>query len=222
MQENYTNIILSIYPKLTREAYTTLLNSFNSFRVIAGIGDGIDLVNKYIEIQPDIIVTNLVLSGMNGLEAVREIRKNDSELKSILLSEFSNWGIIEECFNAGVNGFISADDEFSKLAKAIDIVLSGENFYPYYFPITSGNKKQNSSLNEYDFKKLKILLTNREEEVFRLYGNGYTTGEISDMLNLSRKTVEFHEYQIKNKLEIRSINKLVYTAAINNFMYDHK
>ena len=222
MKGNNSNIILAIHPRLTREAYTSLLNNFNSFRVIAGINDGIDLVNKYIEMQPDLLITNLVLSGMNGLEAVREIRKNCRDLKSILISEFSNWEIIEHCYSAGVNGFINADDDFAKLVKAIDVVLTGENFYPYYFHPSTVNGKNSSSMNEFDFKKLKILLTNREEEVFRMYGNGLTTGEISDMLCLSRKTVEFHEYRIKNKLEIRSINRLVYTAAINNFMYENK
>ena len=212
-------IILGIHPKLIRNAFCIVLNNYRSFQIVAAVGNGKDLIDKYFEMNADVIVTNIILPGINGIEAVQEIRERKADSCSLVVSEFTNGGLIEVCYNAGASGYISASEETSKLIDAIEIIHSGEFYYPYYFP---DMRKPCDKKNVYGFecKYIKSILTNREREIFQLFGKGYTTCEISDMLFVSKKTVEYHEYHIRDKMNVKSFNQLISIATIHNLLYE--
>ncbi len=163
----------------------------------------IDLASKFC---PDVILMDINMPDLNGMDATKQILKTNSEIKIIALSTHSNHMYVMGMLNAGASGFILKSCSFAELVEAITNVSAGKR---YLCPDVTG-MVMDSALNP--DKKLKkavsIKLTTRDREVLQLVAEGKKSSEIGEMLNISKRTVDLHRRNLMDKLNIRSIAEL--------------
>lgn len=214
------NIIVSASHNLFRRGLIDTLENFSGFSVVAEAGDGEELVSKYFEYMPDIIVTDIILQKLNGIEALKKIISRDRSVNTLFVSAFEDLFLINECYKNGGKGFISRYDSELNIKSAIIGINNGKFYFPFTPRLINKNNNDYPSFTGYECASIKTALTNREYEIFTLYGHGYTNAKISNLLSISKKTVEGHEYTIKKKLSIDSTQRLLSVAAKHGLLYN--
>lgn len=178
--------------------------------VVAGeASDGRQAVKMARELDPDIVIMDITLPRLGGIEATRKIRKMNPGTKVIMLTIHDEESFIYKSLDAGANGYMVKDKATDDLLDAIDTVMRGEVYLsPNFSPkvLDSYRKLSKSGRKSIDdFSRL----TNREREILQLIAEGYTSKEIANMLFISVKTVENHRANIMNKLDIHETAGLV-------------
>jgi len=175
--------------------------------VIAEAADGQGAVKLARELSPDVVVIDVVMPNLNGLEATRKIVENNPGTKVVALSMYSNRSYVIEMLRAGASGYLLKDCAFEELVSAINAAV--EDRY-YLSPAVAGIviKDLVDSLPAKGDNSVFAVLTSREREVLQLLAEGKTTSQISSALYLSEKTVESHRRQIMRKVGVKSIAKL--------------
>lgn len=199
-------ILLADDHKIMRDGLRTLIEGQPGMKVIAEAGNGQEAVQKAIILQPDIVVMDINMPGLNGIEATRQIVAKTPEVKVIALSMYSEKKFIVEMLKAGASGYLLKECAAEELITAIRSVkqktlylspgLAGDLAMDYIALVSSDKLMQAS------------LLTPREREVLQLIAEGNSTKEIAHSLNVSVKTIETHRRQIMDKLGITSVAAL--------------
>jgi DNA-binding NarL/FixJ family response regulator len=204
-------IILADDHKIMREGLRALLEKHNDFEVTAEAEDGLDAVRLTKKLTPHIVIMDIGMPGLNGIEATRQITAQVPSVKVIALSMHSDKRFVIEMLKAGVSGYLLKDSASEELASAIRTVLSGT---PYLSPkITDVVLKDYLSTLSKTEPSAFTVLTPREREVLQLIAEGRTTKEIATALFVSVKTVETHRQQIMEKLDLRSVAELTKYAV---------
>ncbi|MGE5892948.1 MAG: response regulator [bacterium] len=188
---------------LVREGIAAFLKLCDDIEVIAEASDGIETLQKAKKFRPDIILMDVNMPKLGGLEATLEIKKTNPEIKILVLTQYEDKEYISRFLKAGVSGYLLKKAVGSDLITALRSVSRGE---VYLHPsITSGivagyldieKKPETETLYE--------KLTDREKQVLKLIAEGYTHKEAADMLNISIKTVIAHQTNISEKLGIHT------------------
>lgn len=180
------------------------------FEVVGAVENGRALVEAEAKLSPDVIVADISMPLLNGIEALRQIRKQNPKAKVIFLSMHPEVIYAVEAMKAGARGYLikSADDE--ELILAIEKVLAGEVY------VTPSLEKP--VLNRLRAPRMSArvpahALTERQREVLQLLAEGKQAKEIAEILNVSTRTVEFHKYRIMETLGIRTVAGLAAYAA---------
>jgi DNA-binding NarL/FixJ family response regulator len=174
--------------------------------VIAQANDGRTAVQLAQELSPDVIIMDIGMPDLNGIEATRQIVKNSPKVRVIALSMHSAKKFIVEMFKAGASGYLLKDCEFDELVNAIRTVASGKN---YISPSISGILVETCITDDPKKKESAFsTLTKREREVLQLLTEGKTTKQTAKCLHISPKTVEVHRLNIMNKLDIDNMAQL--------------
>jgi DNA-binding NarL/FixJ family response regulator len=170
------------------------------FRVVGEVADGRALVAAARILQPDIIVTDISMPLINGIEATRQIRKVDRRVKIIFLSMHLDVHYAAEALGVGGSAYVLKSSAGAELLQAIGEALSGG---VYLTP--SINKEVVRTQMERTIRQDDVPnLTPRQREVLKLLGDGKSLKEVASILNVSIKTAEFHKYRIMKQLGIRS------------------
>ena len=170
------------------------------FRVVGEVADGRALVAAARILQPDIIVTDISMPLINGIEATRQIRKVDRRVKIIFLSMHLDVHYAAEALGVGGSAYVLKSSAGAELLQAIGEALSGG---VYLTP--SINKEVVHTQMERTIRQDDVPnLTPRQREVLKLLGDGKSLKEVASILNVSIKTAEFHKYRIMKQLGIRS------------------
>ncbi|HTZ19184.1 MAG TPA: response regulator transcription factor [Dissulfurispiraceae bacterium] len=201
-------ILLADDHRIMREGLRELLNKQADFEVVAEAGDGRKAVSLSQEFRPDVVIMDVSMPALNGIDAARRIISDNPAVKVIALSMFADKTFVSEMFKAGSVGYILKDCACDELVFAIRAVLKGQlylspgitTFVLKDFLQKSFKSKASSSV----FSNL----SNREREVLQLFAEGKTTKEIASLLNVSPKTVETQRQNIFNKLNIHNIAEL--------------
>ncbi len=202
-----TKIILVDDHNIMRQGLRVILESQGNIQVIAEAGNGREAVQKVEELLPDMVIIDISMPEMNGMEATRQIQNISEEIKVIVLSVHSDKQFISGMLRAGASGYLLKDCVKDELIKAIDIVNRGQKYLsPQITGSVLDDYKRFLSEEESD---VFTLLTKREREVLQLIAEGKTTKQIAGDLFISVKTVETHRQNIMNKLEIYNIPDLV-------------
>ena len=193
-----------------RQALQMLLQAQPEIEVVGGVTNGREAVRATEKLNPDVVLMDIVMPGLNGLEATRQIRRSAPGTKVVMLSGFVDEDQLLESIRAGASGYIMKKAEPEELILAIQTVHRGNN---HYF---SGHLSDGFDLAEvlYQAKRPEQrtgvdALTPREREVLQLIAEGYTNQEIANELVISVKTVEAHKAHIMAKLHARNRTDLI-------------
>lgn len=199
-------ILLADDHKIIREGLKALIEKQPDMEVAAEAQDGLSTVRLAQKILPQIIIMDIGMPEMNGIDATRHIVSGNRDVKIIALSMHSDRRFVLEMLKAGASGYLLKDSAFEELVTAIHTVMAGQ---PYLSPKITDIvvKEYLHNLPKNDSNVFNIL-TGREREVLQLLAEGKSTKQIALTLNLSVKTVETHRQQIMDKLQIRSVAEL--------------
>jgi len=186
---------------VTRQGLRGLLTNQLEARVDATTGDGLDVVPLVEEHEPDLLVLDLGLPHLNGLDILRRIETLSVPLKVVVLSMHGEDAYVSEAFRLGASGYVLKGSPLSELTEAIRTVMKGQTYL---------SSDLSDELLEPDFSSGQETqdryqtLTEREREVLHLTAEGYTSREIGEKLYISHRTVEKHRENIQAKLELRN------------------
>ena len=201
---------------LFREGLMLLLSQFKEIEIINEAANGKELL-KILDSQiPDIILMDIAMPKMNGIETTKNVLSKYPDLKIIALSMFDDQNSYYQMIQAGAHGFIVKNTKGAELVKAIKEVMSGKNYF-------STSLLKSIILNMADDKKLqsednKTILTKRESEILQLLCKGLTSSEIAEKLFISKKTVEGHKYNLFSKTGKKNTVNLVMYAVKNKLV----
>lgn len=199
-------IILADDHKIIREGLKALLEKQQGIEVIAEAQDGISTVRLTKKLSPDLVIMDIGMPDMNGIDATRMIISETKNVKVIALSMHSDRRFVLEMLKAGASGYLLKDSAFEELTLAINTVMAGQ---PYLSPkITDVIIREYIHAPQKNEKSVFTTLTAREREVLQLIAEGKSTKQIASSLNVSVKTIETHRQQIMEKLNIHSIAEL--------------
>ena len=178
---------------------------------IAGLaGDGMELVHLVKTHKPDVVVADASMPKLNGIEAIRQIKAFDADVKTIVLTMHNDVAYAMRAFDVGANGYIVKHAAADELITAIREVLKGRT---YITPHIAGELflAVRDGLDQHQEGPISKL-TPRQREVLQLVAEGHSAPQIADMLNISSRTVEFHKYKVKEMLGAKSSSELIAIA----------
>ena len=191
-----------------RDGIRALLGLHTDIEVVGEASEGKEAVGKAQELMPDVVIMDIAMPGMDGLEATRRIRKKNPKIKVLVLTQHDNKEYILSVIKAGASGYVPKRALGSELVSAIHAVQEGDSFlYPSAAAaLIEDYLQQTKSEDPYD------QLTAREREIFKLIAEGHTSREIADMLFLSLRTVQGHRLRIMEKLSLHNRTELIKLA----------
>ena len=206
-------IIIAEDNSLLLDGLRMIINSDEQLEVAAEAKDGLSAIETVAKHPADLILMDLSMPRMDGLSAIKEIRQLHPNIKIMALTIHEAEEYILECFASGADGYCVKDTGQKELLNALHFVLSGKK---YISPSISEKVMEGfiEGRKQLKGKSSWETLTQREKQVLKLVGEGYTSKEIADMLYISPKTVEKHRANLMNKLDIHNISELT-TYAIN-------
>ncbi|MGQ9637781.1 MAG: response regulator [Thermodesulfobacteriota bacterium] len=202
-----SKIVLAEDHTILREGLKSLLSSSQDFEVIGEASDGREAIQGVEKLKPDLILIDLSMPRMNGMEAIREIRRLSKEVKIIVLTVHKSEEYILATFKAGADGYVLKDSTHEELLIAIKSVLKGKN---YISPEISDKVLEGylEGRRRLKSKTAWETLTSREREILKLIAEGYKNKEIAEDLCISVKTVEKHRSNIMEKLNLHNVQAL--------------
>ena len=202
-------ILLADDHDLMRQGIRSMLESHPNLEVCAEAKDGIEAADKALEYRPDVVILDVTMPKMNGLEASRRITKQLPETQVLIFTIHDSEDMIRETLDAGAHGYVLKSEAPTHLAAAVEAVAqrdlyfsSGVSNFVIDSLVKSGSESTEDSVQE-------IPLTAREVEVLRLLARGNSNKEIATALFISVRTVETHRRTIHRKLKLNSVAELV-------------
>jgi DNA-binding NarL/FixJ family response regulator len=191
---------------LVRAGMRALLQKIDGIEVVADVGDGLAAV-KYVQTAaPDLVLMDIAMPGLNGLDATSRIVKESPATRVILLSMYANEEYLRQALQAGASGYVLKGAELTELELAIRTVERGE---AYLTPMVAKYAVDAYRAKSEESSSPLAKLSSRQREILQLIAEGQTTKDIAQRLNLSVKTVETHRAQLMERLDIHDVPGLV-------------
>lgn len=200
-------LVVDDHPVL-REGISIMLEAISSFSIrITTACNGIEALQKYKEDNPDLILTDIRMPRMDGIELTRAIRKKDKNTPILMMTVLSNLESVSKGVELGINGYLTKLSGAEEIQLAVETLLRGENYFSSEVSqllLNSRRNRNGSGLND--------LLTDRELQVLRLISEDYSQEEMAKELNISPRTIEGHARNLRSKLKVKSSAGLVMSA----------
>jgi DNA-binding NarL/FixJ family response regulator len=213
------NIAVAEDQVLFRECFIANMRNFSNINVVAEAGNGKELIRKIaeLEIKPDILLLDLSMPEMNGLETTKYIREHMPEMRIIVLSVHGDERYVVSMVQHGVNGYLAKDAELETVYKAIESVFEKGFFFndTMLRGLQSGGLQKKYKISQFN---LVDSITKREKEVLELICKEFTTQEIAEKLFLSVRTVDGHRNNLLEKTGARNTAGLVIFALKNDLV----
>ncbi len=207
MDTKKKKIVIAEDHTILREGLKALLSSITELEVVGEAEDGREAMKLASELEPDLMLMDLSMPRMNGIEAIKEIKKHHPEIKILVLTVYKTEEYVLASLQAGADGYILKEADYSEFLLAIRNVLMGKH---YLSPEISGKVIEGYLKGQQDHATLTVwdTLTSREREILKLVGEGYKNREIADDLCISLKTVEKHRENLMKKLDLHTASAL--------------
>jgi len=179
------------------------------FELVGTVEDGRAMLLAAEELQPDVIVADITMPSLNGLDAVRQLKKKNARTKVVFLTMHSDADLATEAFRAGASGYLLKQSAGEELITAIHTVLKGR---VYLTPLIQQEVLEAFMKAGGEPEKSSVELTARQREVLQLVAEGHTMKEIASALNVSTRTVESHKYDLMEKLGLQTTAELIQYA----------
>ncbi len=202
-----TTIVLADDHQVVRHGLRVLLESEPSFRIVGEASDGLEAIDLVERQQPDIVVLDLMMPGLNGLEVARQSSHRSPRTNVVILSMYNNEAYVLEALRAGAKAYVLKASTSDELVRAIREVVAGRR---YLSPPLSeraiqaySQKAESAAVDAYE------TLTTREREILQLAAEGCTNAEIATRLSISPRTAETHRANLMRKLGLHSHTDLI-------------
>ncbi len=202
-----TTIVLADDHHIVRQGLRSLLEAESDFSVVGETGDGVEAAQLVERLRPDVLVLDLMMPGLNGLEVTRQVSQRSPQTRVVILSMHANEAHVLEALRAGAVAYVLKESTSAELVRAVREAVAGRR---YLSPPLSERaieaymqKAESVALDPYE------TLTAREREVLYLVAEGHTNAEIADRLFISRRTVETHRANLMRKLDLRTQTDLI-------------
>jgi len=199
-------ILLADDHKIVLDGLKSLLDNMSNLMVVGQAADGLTAVRLADDLAPDLVIMDISMPGLNGIEATRRILEKNPRIRVIILSMHADGRFITEALKSGALGYLLKESAFEELSSAIHAVMNGQAFLSA--AITDTVVKDYIRHLERQGSTAFSVLSAREREVLQMLSEGLATKQIAARLKVSVKTVETHRKQIMDKLDIRSIAEL--------------
>ena len=212
-----TRILIADDHPIFIDGIISLIDGIDGFTVVSTAVNGQDAINKIEESQPDIILMDINMPGMDGVEATRRIKSDYPDVKVIMLTMYDEIRLIKDVLEIGARGYILKNIGRNDLIKALETVSNGQ---PFLDPavqekmIISLSGQEEEEVDEPN-AELVNSITQREMEILQLIALGLTSSEIAKKLFISKNTVETHRKNLLGKLNVKN------TAALLKFAYQN-
>lgn len=185
------------------------------FKIIGEAADGEEALQLLATLKPDIVITDIDMPRLNGLETIRAIRKLPSQANVIILTMYNEEDMFNAAMDLGVKAYVLKENAATDILAALEAVTRGETFLTA--SMFEVGKRRSERVRELLLSKPQIdALTPAERRILKLIGEDYTSKEIADRLNLSVRTVDNHRQHICNKLKLHGTHSLLKFAFDNN------
>jgi DNA-binding NarL/FixJ family response regulator len=202
-----TRVLLADDHKIILNGLRSLLES--EFEIVGKVEDGRALVSAAEKLRPDVIVVDISMPILNGIEAVRQIKKVDPKVKVVFLTMHPDVTYAIRAFEVGASGYVLKHSASSELLMAIREAIRGRT---YVTPMIAGELVQSYKEGSYHQSDENQELTQRQREILQLLAEGSSVKEIAEILKISPRTVEFHKYRLMSNLNIKTNSELVQYA----------
>ena len=199
---NAITVVLADDHVLVREGLFALLQAEKDIDVIGQAETGLEAVEMACRLRPDVVVMDIAMPLLNGLEATRQIREKAPEVRILVLSAYSNPACVEQVLSLGATGYLIKKSSIHILAQAIRHVREGHPFFDPSLAVPQGVKSEGAPRMDCRCGKRAVVLTARETEVLQLIAEGLLNKQVADRLGISAKTSEKHRYSLMEKLDI--------------------
>lgn len=184
---------------MVRDGIKTLLSRNKQYVIVGEAVNGREAIEKYKALKPDLVILDISMPEVNGMEAAKEIITQHPKAKIIILSMYEDEDYISKCIEYGVKGFVIKNETANELDSAIKTVLADENYFSPQVQKIIVKKYTSTTINR-DQKEQKIKLTSREIEIVKLISTGLTSHQMADKLFISQRTVETHRANLLKKV----------------------
>lgn len=195
---------------LFRKGLCALIAAHDEFSVVADMRSGKEAVQATLHFDPDVVLMDITLSGLNGLESTSQIKCRRPHVKVVILTALQTEDSVREAFRVGADGYVLKGASFDELLTAVRCASIGKK---YLSPDVSGHVVQRFLHPESDAKSSRLeVLTTRERSILQLVAEGGTNRTAAEMLNVSPKTIEKHRAKLMQKLGLRNATELTLVA----------
>lgn len=202
-------VILADDHRLVRAGLRALLESFENVQVLAECGDGLDALQQVALHRPDVLLLDLSMPRLNGLEVARRVAGVSPQTKVLVLSMHAGPEYVAQALRANVAGYLIKDSAVAELRVALDALAEGRAYLSPAISQTILRGYLRTGKDPADALAELGQLTTRQREVLQLMAEGHSTRAIADRLHLSVKTVESHRMQLMDRLDIHDVPGLV-------------
>ncbi len=196
-------IIVDDHPFILATVKMLVINA--GFQVVAECDNGIEALQQCESLLPDLLVLDLAIPGLGGLEVIRHLRESKNDCKIVVLTSQNSEQFTLRCIQAGASGYVSKNDNLSMLTEVINAVMSGYSIFPQVSP-------ENSENTTADAGKL-ARLSHREMLVMKYLISGMSNKEIAETLLLSEKTISTYKTRLYTKLNVSNVLALAEIAS---------
>jgi DNA-binding NarL/FixJ family response regulator len=209
-------VIITDDHQMVVDGLKSILGQFTDYKVITTASNGRELLQKLEILEADIVLLDIDMPVMNGIEALKEMQKRFPKVKTIILSMHDEKSLVKKMSDIGAKGFLFKNSDADVLLTALNRVVNGQEFFEESdSSIVIRNELSGSSM---PFDDKKSLLTEREIEIIQLVATGLSNKEIADRLFISPRTVDTHRTNLMRKLEVNNVAGLVRYAIQNGFI----
>jgi DNA-binding NarL/FixJ family response regulator len=202
-----TTIVLADDHRIVRQGLRVLLSAEADFQVIGEADDGREALELVKRLNPDVLVLDLMMPGLNGLEVARQLNKGASHVGVVVLSMHDDEGFVLEALANGVSAYVLKDSNSSDLVQAVREVAAGRRYLsPPLSDRAIETYQQMAKIGAMDRHE---TLTTREREVLQLSAEGHTNSEIASRLGISTRTAETHRSHLMHKLGLHTQSDLI-------------
>jgi RNA polymerase sigma factor (sigma-70 family) len=202
---------------LLRRGLRRILEENSNLEIVGEAGDGLELLNRLPKVDPELVILDVSMPNLRGIEAISEIRRIRPDIKVLILTMHREESYLHQAISAGANGYLLKEDAEKELFAAIENIRRGKI---YISPSLVDRSMQNWAYMRRGIIDAQAAesLTVRQREILKLIAEGKSSKQIGDLLNISARTVEQHRANVMNKLNVRKTAELVLYAIRNSLI----
>ncbi len=215
-EDGQITVVLADDHPVVRMGLRTLLENEPDFHVVGEAEDGLQIGNLVKRLNPNVLILDLMMPGINGMEVTRQVKKNSPATHVIILSIHTNEAYVVETLKNGASGYVLKDTPGDELVKAVREVIAGN----YYLSAPFSEKALDLYIQKIEASATDPYetLTAREREVLHMASEGFSNTEIANRLSISHRTVEVHRANLMRKLGLKNHAELVRYAIQRGFL----